>query len=240
MPYSPAAATDPNGYGAILFDLDGTLVDSLPALARSLNAILREDGRRTVSDAEVRTMVGDGIKVLVARAYAATGAAPDSDARLRALTARFSAHYDADPTAGCALFPHTAEILAGLAGMGYRLGVVTNKPYTPAISLLRDFTLLPLLDIVVGGDTTPHLKPHPEPFLHAADRLEFSPERVVVVGDSINDVDGAHRAGMRAIALSYGYTRIPPAEFGAEALIDGMEELPHALAMLPTTEAIAT
>lgn len=240
MPHTPAAATDPNGYAAILFDLDGTLVDSLPALVRSINAILREDGRRDLSHAEVRAMVGDGIKVLVARAYAATGDAADSDERLRALTARFAAHYEADPTAGCALFPHTAEVLAGLAGMGYRLGVVTNKPYTPAISLLRDFTLLPLLDIVVGGDTTPHLKPHPEPFLHAADRLELSPERVVVVGDSINDVDGAHRAGMRAIALSYGYTRIPPSEFGAEALIDGLSELPGALAALPAAEAIAT
>ena len=89
---APFAATT-NGYGAILFDLDGTLVDSLPGLTRSLNAILSEDGRRRVDDDEVRGMVGDGIKVLVARAYAATGLPPENDAALNALVSRFSAHY---------------------------------------------------------------------------------------------------------------------------------------------------
>jgi len=240
MPLLPAAATDANGYAAILFDLDGTLLDSLPALVRSVNAILREDGRHELSHAEVRAMVGDGIKVLVARAYAATGPAAEPDGTLRALVARFSAHYEADPAAGCAPYPHVPEVMAALAGMGYRLGVVTNKPEAPALDLLRRFTLLPLLSVVVGGDTTPHLKPHPEPFLHAADKLELSPERAIVVGDSINDVDGAHRAGMRAVAVGYGYTRIPATEFGADALIETFSDLPRALSSLPETEAIAT
>lgn len=240
MPTPASFAASTNGYGAILFDLDGTLIDSLPGLTRSLNAILSEDGRRRVDDDEVRMMVGDGIKVLVARAYAATGLPPENDAALNALVARFSAHYEPDPSLGCALFAHAPEVLAGLLGMGFRLGVVTNKLLAPALTILRDFTLLPVLDTVVGGDSTPHLKPHPEPFLHAADQLELSPQRVVVVGDSFNDVEGGRRAGMRTIAVSYGYTRMPVSEFGADAVIDSLLDLPKAIMALPTIAEIAT
>lgn len=237
---SPPFTASTNGYGAILFDLDGTLVDSLPGLTRSLNAILSEDGRRRVDDDEVRLMVGDGIKVLVARAYAATGLPPENDAALNALVQRFTAHYEPDPSLGCALFAHAPEVLAGLLGMGFRLGVVTNKLLAPALTILRDFTLLPVLDTVVGGDTTPHLKPHPEPFLHAADQLELSPQRVVVVGDSFNDVEGGRRAGMRTIAVSYGYTRVPVSEFAADAVVDSLLDLPKAIMNLPTIAEIAT
>ncbi|MBN2752972.1 MAG: phosphoglycolate phosphatase [Rhodospirillaceae bacterium] len=238
-PSSPKLSAGSNGYGAILFDLDGTLLDSLPALTSSINAILEEDGRYNLSEDEIRTMVGDGIKVLIARAYAATGAPPDNDSTLNALVARFSAHYNANPSAGCTLFPHVPEVLAGLVGMGYRIGVLTNKPITPTLSLLQEFTLMPILSVVVGGDSTPNLKPHPEPFLHAADQLEIAPERVIMVGDSINDTDGAHRAGMRAIAVTYGYTQIPASEFGADALIDSLIDLPHAALNLPMATTIA-
>ncbi len=237
QPASPAFGT--NGYAAILFDLDGTLIDSLPALAKSLNAILREDGRRPLDENEVRLMVGDGIKVLVARAYAATGPAAPGDAALNALVARFSAHYDPDPTAGCFPFPHVPEVLAGMMGMGFLLGVVTNKPISPAMSILRHFTLIPVLGVVVGGDSTPHMKPHPEPFLHAADQLGLTPERVIVVGDSFNDVEGARRAGMRTIAVSYGYSRVPATEFGADVVIDALIDLPRAVMDLPAATVIA-
>ncbi len=239
MPNTSLPAFGTNGYGAILFDLDGTLVDSLPALVESLNAILREDGRRPLDANEVRLMVGDGIKILVARAYAATGLPPDGDAALNALVERFSAHYDPDPTAGCGTFPHAPELLAGLLGMGFRLGVVTNKPLSPAISILREFTLMPVLSVVVGGDSTPHMKPHPEPFLHAADQLEITPERVIVVGDSFNDVEGARRAGMRTIAVSYGYSRMPVSEFGADVVIDALIDIPRAVMELPAAAMIA-
>ncbi len=228
-----------NGYGAILFDLDGTLVDSLPALTASLNAILREDGRRPLDTAEVRLMVGDGIKTLIARAYAATGPQAPGNAALDALVQRFLAHYDPDPTAGCSTFPHVPEILTGLFGMGFKLGLVTNKLLSPTRSILRHFTLEPVLNVVVGGDSTPHMKPHPEPFLHAADLLEISPERVIMVGDSINDVEGAHRAGMRAIAVGYGYSRLPAAEFGADALAKAFCDIPRAIAALPPAAVIA-
>lgn len=239
-PASPPFAASTNGYGAILFDLDGTLIDSLPGLTRSLNAILREDARRILDDDEVRLMVGDGIKVLVARAYAATGLPPENDGALNALVNRFSAHYDPDPSIGCALFAHAPEVLAGLLGMGFRLGVVTNKLIGPALTILRDFTLMPVLDVVVGGDTTPNLKPHPEPFLHAADQLELSPQRVVVVGDSFNDIEGGRRAGMRTIAVSYGYTRMPVSEFEADVVIDSLLDLPRAVMNLPNVAEIAT
>jgi phosphoglycolate phosphatase len=239
MSGSSASLSGLNGYGAILFDLDGTLVDSLPALTASINAILREDGHRPLDAQEVRLMVGDGIKTLIARAYAATGPQAPGNAALDALVQRFLAHYDPDPTAGCSTFPHAAEILAGLFGMGFKLGVVTNKLLSPTRSILRHFALAPVLHVVVGGDSTPHMKPHPEPFLHAADQMGIAPERVVMVGDSINDVEGAHRAGMRAIAVGYGYSRIPAAEFGAEAVIDALTGLPRAVAALPPATVIA-
>jgi phosphoglycolate phosphatase len=135
---------------------------------KSLNAILREDGRHPLDEDEVRLMVGDGIKVLVARAYAATGPAAPGDAALNALVARFSAHYDPDPTAGCFPFPHVPEVLAGMMGMGFRLGC-DQQTDLPRLSILPTSP-----DAGWGGgrgDSTPHMKPHPEPFLHAADQL---------------------------------------------------------------------
>lgn len=233
IPFVPAD----NGYRAVLFDLDGTLIDTLPALTSSLNAVLSEDGLRRLKPEEVRLLVGDGIKVLMARVLAAVGVPPPDDGTLMAALARFSAHYDADPGAGCAPFPHAAEILGALMGLGYGLGVVTNKPEAPARELLTRYALAPALGAVVGGDTTDHLKPHPEPMLFAADLLGVAPQNTVMVGDSINDVTAARRAGMRVIAVSYGYSRISAAEMGADAVIDRLADLPRAIAALPAVAA---
>jgi len=233
-------AANQNGYGAILFDLDGTLVDSLPALVLCLNAILHEDGRYGLTREEVYDMVGDGIKVLVNRAYAATGAPPATEEALNALVARFSSHYTPNPGIGCAPYAYVAEVVTGLIGLGYQVGVVTNKNEEPARALLSQFSLLSLFEVVIGGDTTAHMKPHPEPFLHAADQLEISPQRVIIVGDSINDIEGARRAGMRSIAASYGYNQMPVEAFGADAVIDGLFDLPGAIQSLPLEVPIAT
>jgi len=222
-----------NGYGAVLFDLDGTLVDSLPALVTCLNTILTEDRRYKLTQDEVHDMVGDGIRALVRRAYMATGPSPANDKELDALVARFSAHYEPDPSLGCAPFAYVAEVITGLIGLGYKVGVVTNKNEKPARALLQRFSIHDIFDVIVGGDTTPYLKPHPEPFLHAADQLDISPQRVIMVGDSINDIEGARRAGMRSIAASYGYNQMPVEAFGADAVIDSLMDLPAAIQSLP-------
>ncbi len=229
-----------NGYNTILFDLDGTLVDSLPALTNSLNVILAEDKLPTLSQDDVVNMVGDGINVLVKRAYTAAGQDPSDDDSLKRLVTRFNTVYGADPSAGCSPFPFVAEIITGLIGLGYKVGVVTNKHEAPARTLLQKFSLMSLFEVLVGGDTTPHLKPHPEPFLHAADQLGVSPHHVIMVGDSINDIEGARRAGMRGIAAAYGYTQMPVEDFKADAVISSLIELPKAIQKLPQDATLSS
>jgi phosphoglycolate phosphatase len=207
---------------AIIFDLDGTLVDSARDLRDAVNVLLAEEGLRQIDLDEVKSMIGDGAAKLVERAVAATGG---DLSRLPALIARFLQIYEANASRHTEAYPGVVETLSALRELGLPLAVVTNKPYAATIDILEALGLRAYFDAVVGGDTLPERKPHPAPILAALRHLGVTPEAALMVGDNYHDVQAARAAGVRAFAVTYGYSHKRHAELGADHLIDTMSEL---------------
>jgi phosphoglycolate phosphatase len=211
---------------AVLCDLDGTLVDSAEDIRAALNQLLAADGRDPVGAAEIKTMIGDGVGKLIERALAARGGDP---ADAPGLTPRFLALYEPNAARSTRPYPGVPETLRALKARGLRIAVVTNKPERATREILASLDLAPLIEVVVGGDTAPERKPHPAPVLVALERLAVAPTEAVMVGDNHHDVSAARAAGVRAIAVTYGYSHVPHAELGAERLIATFPELLAAL-----------
>jgi phosphoglycolate phosphatase len=209
---------------ALIFDLDGTLVDSAPDLHRCLNAVLAEQGRSPVSLGDIRPMVGDGAAKLVERGFAETGA-PCDPAALPAQVDRFLFHYAAGRHALTTPFPGVAETLKSLAARGCRLGICTNKPYRPTMETLEVLGLTRFFGAVTGGDSLPARKPDPRHLLGTLALLGAPAETAVMVGDSANDVAVARAAGVPSLIVSYGYSRVPAAELGGDLLIDAFADI---------------
>ncbi|RME33575.1 MAG: phosphoglycolate phosphatase [Gammaproteobacteria bacterium] len=191
---------------AILFDLDGTLVDSVPDLACCIDRMLLELGLSPAGEEKVRQWVGDGAERLVARAL--TGeleGEPDPELFRRAFDL-FSRCY-LEQTGNSRLYPGAREALERLGEAGLRLGCVTNKRTRFTLPLLEALGIDRHFDIVVCGDTLEEKKPHPAPLLHAVRNLESAPPASLMVGDSANDITAARAAGMPVAAVTYGYYR---------------------------------
>ena len=217
----------------LVCDLDGTLVDSLPDLAEALSNLLRAAGRRALSNAEVRVMVGDGVAVLVERGFAATGAVPPA-ADLAAQIAHFVEIYEKTMTARTRPYPGALEALGGLQRAGWRLAVCTNKPEHATRGILNALGFDGLIEGVAGGDTYPVKKPDPEHILRLLKDMGATAGRAVMLGDSANDVRAGQAAGLPVVAVSHGYGATPAGELGAERVIGHFDELADALAMLRT------
>jgi phosphoglycolate phosphatase len=191
---------------AALFDLDGTLVDSIADLRTALNTILAEDGRAPLTPDQVRAFVGDGARVLVQRAYGKTGGLPATEAGMVELVARFLAAYD-----GC-LLEHTRpyegvlDVLDALRDRGTALAVCTNKPGHATRRILDGLGLTERFACVLGGDDVPRKKPDPGHLRAALGPLGVSPDRATMVGDGPNDVLSGRAAGIRTIAVAWGYS----------------------------------
>jgi phosphoglycolate phosphatase len=218
-------------FDAVVFDLDGTLVDTAPDLHRVLVRVLGEEGVPAPGAESVRHMVGDGARALLARALAAAGVPADS-ARLDRLFHRFLEVYTAEPCRESILFPGVPEALDGLASAGARLGVCTNKPQRPSELLLQALGIASYFGSVIGGDVLPVRKPDAGHIGAVLGALDALPGRSVMVGDSRNDLLSARAVGMPCVLVSFGYTPVPAAELGAEAVIDHFAELPPALRRL--------
>jgi len=207
---------------AIICDLDGTLVDSAEDLRTALNAVLGDLGLRSIRSDEVRAMIGDGVHKLIERGLAAAG----GDAqRASSLVSDFLDVYEANPTVHARCYSGVVKTLAALKTRQCRLAVVTNKPLAATQKILSGLGILDLFDIVVGGDMLPQRKPHPGPLLEAARQLGIAVADLLMVGDNIHDVEAARAAGIRSVAVTYGYHHRPPSSFGADQLIDRFEEL---------------
>lgn len=216
---SKIALTPPR---AVVFDLDGTLVDTAPDIIAALNALLAEQGRPSLHAAAVRQLIGDGAQKLVERGFAATGGpAPQA---LAGLSRRFLELYEPRIARLSRPYPGVRDTLARLAGAGFRLGVCTNKASRATRRLLDDLALSQYFAAVAGGDG-PARKPDPKHLLAVLDALGAAPETALMVGDSANDVHAARAAGVRVAVVSFGYTTVPAAELGADALIDRFEQL---------------
>jgi phosphoglycolate phosphatase len=214
---------------ALLFDLDGTLVDSVPDLAAAANRLLAEFGQAPLGQVEIAEMVGDGVAKLVERVLAARGlaeVAPEPAVR------RFSAFYEADAATLTRPYPGVLDGLAALAEAGTRLAVCTNKPATATRAVLDALGLARFFPVVLGGDSLSVRKPDPAPLTEALARLGVRPEAAAMLGDHRNDVLAAKGAGVVAILARYGYGSATLGELKPDAAIDAFEELPEALARL--------
>jgi phosphoglycolate phosphatase len=224
---------------AVLFDLDGTLLDTAADIALALNRTLTEFGCGALNESEVRAMIGRGSPILIQRAAAARGLAIDEPTQA-AMVERFFHHYGRleqlnEDTARP--FPGAAEALRVLHGCGLRIAVVTNKQHRFAAALLERLGLEACVDEVVGGDTCALRKPDPQPLLFACESLRVPAYQSLMVGDSVNDVQAARAAGIAVVCVSYGYNEgRDPRSLDCDALLDSLTELPALLQVrgLPT------
>lgn len=213
----------------LLFDLDGTLVDTLPDLTNALNETLRERDHAPLSLGDVKPMVGDGTPILLQRAFAARGA---DAAEATAMYPRFIEIYEANASNLSRPYPGVPETLAALRARGYATAVATNKPHHATGEVLRGMGLADLFDGYAGGDRFAVRKPDPGHLLELVGTLGGDPKRSAMIGDSENDALSARAAPMALILMRYGYARIDPAQLGADRVLDRFDELPETLAAL--------
>lgn len=199
-----------------LFDLDGTLADTLPDIAASCNHVRMRFGLPPRPLADVRGFVGDGARALLRRALA-EALPPDPAAAERALDDAFAAyvlHHERQCTVHARLYPGALALLQGLRDQGHPLAVVTNKPTRFAAPILRALGVERLFPVVVGGDTLPQRKPDPAPIRHALAQLGAEPLGATMVGDGVQDLRAGKAAGVRTIGCLFGYGQ--PAALRAE------------------------
>lgn len=210
---------------AIVFDLDGTLIDSAPDVAAALNRMLAEEGRRQLTLQEVQGLVGEGARVLIEGAFTATGTAAAADQAERAL-ARYLACYAEEPANRTIVFPGVRQTLAALAERGVPMGICTNKPIGMTRLVLDELGMAPLFAAVTGGDSLPFRKPDGRHILETLALMGSGPAGAVYVGDSRTDVAAARDAGLPVVAVSWGYAGGAPRALGADALVDDFSALP--------------
>jgi phosphoglycolate phosphatase len=215
----------------IVFDLDGTLVDTAPDLCSALNWVLERIDRPQVALDDVRNMVGEGARKLIERALAASGPAPSAE-EVESHVVHFLDHYQRNMSVQSVPFPGVEETLDTLAGLGAQVAICTNKPEEMAVLLLDDLGLGHRFPVILGGDSLPMKKPDPGHLIGTVERMGASLDDTVFVGDSHIDVAAARGAGVPVIAVSFGYSLVDPAELGADMVIHTFPDLPDALSRL--------
>ena len=204
----------------VLFDLDGTLLDTAPDLAFALNTLLREHKREPLSLEKIRPLVSYGGVNLIKTGFQLNDAAPE----LEALRKRFLELYVAHLTDQTSFFSGMETLLESLEKQGIQWGIVTNKPAWLTDPILEAFALTNRSVCNISGDTLSQCKPHPAPLLHACKLANSTPEQCIYVGDAPRDIEAGHRAGMRTFAALYGYIdpNDPPElwDFKATAMLE--------------------
>lgn len=211
-----------SGTRLVVFDLDGTLVDSAPAITAIAGALLRELGAAPLTLAETRAFIGQGAAIFVGRALAARGLGTDA-AGLAAHVERFETLYAAAPGADNAPFPGAEAAMRALLQGGFRLGLCTNKPMAPTRNLLEALGWSGLFDAVAAGDSLPVRKPDP-----AMPRLvleQTGATEALYVGDSETDVETARAAGLPMALYAHGYRRTPLEDMGADFVFEHFDDL---------------
>jgi phosphoglycolate phosphatase len=217
---------------AVIFDLDGTLVDTVEDLTAALNRLFVELGLPPHAQEAVCGMVGDGLGKLLDRGIAAHGAHLGPKARQKAV-ARFIGHHAVSPAAHSTLYPGTRETLAALHEAGVACGLCTNKPGAISRSLLETLGIARSFGVIQGADAGVPRKPDPTGLIRVVKALGAEPDTTFMVGDSTNDLKAARAAGLAGVVLvSYGYSAIPVAELGPDVVINSLHELVPALAVL--------
>ncbi|MDZ4814936.1 MAG: HAD-IA family hydrolase [Verrucomicrobiota bacterium] len=187
-------------YQAILFDLDGTLIDSVGDIAHSVNHVRTQLGKAALPIERVRSYVGDGVQLLMRRALES-----DDETLINQAITLWRPHYAENCLKETVMYSGIPEMLSSLHSHGIPMAVVSNKPEGPCRIILEGLNIAHLFKSVVGGDTTKERKPHPAPFLLALNQMNLTPNKtILVVGDSINDIEGARVAGLASCSVLWG------------------------------------
>lgn len=186
---------------AVLFDLDGTLIDSAPDLGAAADKMRRDRGLPSLPLEKYRPMAGAGARGMLGIAFGMTPDAPDYEV----MREEFFVNYENAMTERTVIFEGIPALIASLLELGLAWGVVTNKSMRFTGPLTRQIPLFRSAGAIVGGDSTPHSKPHPEPLLEAARRLKLEPGQCIYVGDDERDIAAGRAAGMGTVAATYGY-----------------------------------
>ncbi len=205
----------------LVFDLDGTLIGSRKDIAAALNHALVTTGRSPLSEELIGSYVGDGARVLCARAISRD----EDDPAVSPVLDAFLAYYDAHPAVFTRWLPHAREVLDSLAT--HPLALCTNKPRSTTDAVLRALSADGLFAAIMAGGDTPQKKPDPAPLFAIAERLRVPPSRLVMIGDGPQDIEAGHRAGAKTIGVRGGF---PPLEkllaARPDVVIDSLAELP--------------
>src|SRR5471030_1843487 len=207
-------------FQTVVYDLDGTLIDSAKDMQVAVSKVLADHGLPPVTEDDVRFSMG--------QAFAKYGKTLD-DAALSAVTREFVRYYEADPISNTVAFDGVADVVTRFGKLGLRQGVCTNKFEKPSRMILEHLKLMPPITDVAGADTFPVRKPDPRHILMLVERMSGDPRRAVMIGDSIHDVEAAHGAGLPAILVSWGIRIKPASKLGAGAVIQRFDALPEAL-----------
>jgi len=211
---------------AVIWDLDGTLVESAPDLATALNALLNEQGQYGHPVSNVRPMIGGGVAKLMERGFRAAGA-PLTPSECEALVPRFMELYTACATDNTHLVPHAREVLTHFYHAGLRQALCTNKPLGVSQLILDALDISGFFGSVVGGDSTEYKKPHPLPLQTCLQELGVEPHEALMVGDSGADVGAAQAAGVTVVLVPDGYTGVSAASLGADHVIEDLADIPE-------------
>ncbi|HEY5067163.1 MAG TPA: phosphoglycolate phosphatase [Xanthobacteraceae bacterium] len=212
----------------IVFDLDGTLIDTAPDLIHTLNLVLTQEGLSAVPYATARNLIGGGAQVMIRRALAAEGR-DATDAEMDCLYAAFIAYYSEHIADRSRPFPGLDSALNDLRAAGHELAVCTNKLEWLSLRLLKALNLTHRFAAICGPDTFGIMKPDPEVFRQTVRRAGGEPSRAIMVGDSKTDIHTGRAARVPVIAVDFGYTDVPIASLQPDRIISSFSELPAAI-----------
>ncbi len=221
-------AIKPSG---VIFDLDGTLVDSARDLSAALNHVLKCASRPEIALSEVRHMVGDGARALIIKGFSETGHLPGAK-EIDAIQDEFLSYYSDHITDQTIIFPGARHVIETLADMKIPLGLCTNKAIKLTEKIIAEFDLTDYFSAIVGGDSFDYRKPDPRHLISTLEIMKADPQRAVMVGDSRNDIRAAQRAGIPVIGVSFGYSKTPIAELTPDMVIDHYDDFLSALGRL--------
>lgn len=214
----------------ILFDVDGTMVDSVPDLADAVNYMLGQIGREPHPESKIRHWVGNGVEKLVKRALMDDLDAEPEAAEFEAAMPHFREAYSKQVCERSCLYEGVDSALATLKERGFNLGCITNKAEEFTVPLLKQLGIYDYFGLLVCGDSLSEKKPHPMPLLHTAKHFDVEPRDALMVGDSISDVKAARAAGFNIICVSYGYNHGDDVRTAnPDVVIDSFNELPNYL-----------
>ena len=216
----------------LIFDLDGTLINSALDLAKAVNYMLEQLGLEPFEEDTIHGWVGNGAPTLVKRALLGKRELDDSldDAFVQKALKIFLDYYAANLCNATVPYPHVLETLQSLKEKGYTLAIVTNKPFAFVAPILESLNMHTLFSLILGGDSLAEKKPHPQPLLHVCETLKQSIESAVMIGDSKNDILAANACNMDSVGVTYGYNYGEDiAEHTPSMVIDNFSELNNLL-----------